>query len=71
LTAAIGESMYPHDGQNAEVLLHRADQAMYRLKARLARPMMSLGSLPQRPPARRRDDQSQQSTDGDLAAGDP
>jgi diguanylate cyclase (GGDEF)-like protein len=70
LTAAIGESMYPHDGQTAEVLLHRADQAMYRLKARLARPMMSLGSLPQRPPARRRDDQSQQSTDGDPAAGD-
>src|SRR3984885_9825092 len=46
LTAAIGESMYPRDGDSAETLLHRADQAMYRLKARLARPMMSLGTTP-------------------------
>ena len=46
LTAAIGESMYPRDGDSAETLLHRADQAMYRLKARLARPMMSLGTAP-------------------------
>jgi diguanylate cyclase (GGDEF)-like protein len=57
LTAAIGESMYPHDGKSAEELLHRADQAMYRLKARLARPMVSLGSTPQRQ-FRRREDKS-------------
>ena len=56
LTAAIGESMYPQDGDSAEVLLHQADQAMYRLKARLARPMVSLGSLPQQQPSRRRND---------------
>ena len=58
LTAAIGESMYPHDGDGAEVLLHRADQAMYRLKARLARPMPSLGGVPRQPPSRRRNDKS-------------
>jgi diguanylate cyclase (GGDEF)-like protein len=56
LTAAIGESMYPHDGDTAEVLLHRADQAMYRLKARLARPMMSLGTTPYQRLSRRRND---------------
>jgi len=57
LTAAIGESMYPHDGESANVLLHRADQAMYRLKTRLTRPMVSLGSnKPQERLARRRND---------------
>jgi diguanylate cyclase (GGDEF)-like protein len=57
LTAAIGESMYPHDGDSAEALLQRADQAMYRLKARLAHPMLSLGTTPyQRRPLRRRND---------------
>jgi diguanylate cyclase (GGDEF)-like protein len=56
LTAAIGESMFPHDGSNAEELLHHADQAMYRLKARLARPMISLGSMPQPRLSRRRSD---------------
>jgi diguanylate cyclase (GGDEF)-like protein len=58
LTAAIGESMYPHDGDSAEVLLHRADQAMYRRKARLARPMVRVGSMPPPPPSRRRNDKS-------------
>jgi diguanylate cyclase (GGDEF)-like protein len=62
LTAAIGESMYPHDGDNAEELLHRADQAMYRLKARLAHPMMSLGTAPYQRLSRRRNDP----TGGDL-----
>jgi diguanylate cyclase (GGDEF)-like protein len=56
LTAAIGESMYPHDGDTAEVLLHRADQAMYRLKTRLAHPMLSLGTKPYQRPSRRRND---------------
>jgi diguanylate cyclase (GGDEF)-like protein len=70
LTAAIGESIYPHDGDSAEVLLHRADQAMYRLKARLARPMMSLGTTPYQPPSRRRDDKSGPGIDGDSTGGD-
>ena len=64
LTAAIGESTYPHCGSNAEELLHRADQAMYRLKARLSRPMVSLGSLPRPRPSRRRSDSSTQGTEG-------
>ena len=58
LTAAIGVSMYPHDGSSAEELLHRADLAMYRMKTRLARPMVSLGTLPQQQPTRRRSDKS-------------
>ena len=62
LTAAIGESMYPHDGDTAEALLHQADQAMYRLKTRLARPMMSLGTTPYQRLLRRRNDP----TGGDL-----
>jgi diguanylate cyclase (GGDEF)-like protein len=70
LTAAIGESMYPHDGEHADELLHRADQAMYRLKARLARPMMSLGCMPQSRPSRRRYDRSNPGPDGDLTSGD-
>jgi diguanylate cyclase (GGDEF)-like protein len=67
LTAAIGESMYPYDGESADVLLHRADQAMYRLKARLACPMMSLGSPPYQRLSRRRNDKSKE---GDLTGGD-
>jgi diguanylate cyclase (GGDEF)-like protein len=64
LTAAIGESMFPHDGSSAEELLHRADQAMYRLKARLSRPMLSLGSTPRPLPSRRRSDPSTPGTEG-------
>jgi diguanylate cyclase (GGDEF)-like protein len=56
LTAAIGESLYPRDGQSADALLHQADQAMYRLKARLSRPLVSLGSAPALRPSRRRSD---------------
>ena len=70
LTAAIGESMYPHDGDTAEVLLHRADQAMYRLKARLSRPMVSLGTLPQLRPSRRRYDKSNSRVEDDVPSGD-
>jgi diguanylate cyclase (GGDEF)-like protein len=70
LTAAIGESMYPNDGESAAELLHRADQAMYRLKARLARPMVSLGSKPQHAPSRRRNDRSKPDMDGDITSGD-
>jgi len=70
LTASIGESMYPRDGDSAEVLLHRADQAMYRLKARLSRPMMSLGSTPYQRLTRRRNDKSKPRMDGDPTGGD-
>jgi len=70
LTAAIGESMYPRDGDSAETLLHRADQAMYRLKARLARPMMSLGTTPYQRLSRRRNDKSKPRMDGDPTGGD-
>jgi diguanylate cyclase (GGDEF)-like protein len=58
LSAAIGECIYPHDGDNAAVLLHRADQAMYRLKTRAARPMLTLASAPYQLPSRRRNDKS-------------
>ncbi len=34
LSAAVGESIYPRDAVDAESLLHRADQNMYRLKSR-------------------------------------
>jgi len=70
LTAAIGESLYPHDGESADVLLHRADQAMYRLKARLGRPMMSLGITPYQRLSRRRNDKSNPGIDGDPTGGD-
>jgi diguanylate cyclase (GGDEF)-like protein len=71
LTAAIGESLYPNDGESADVLLHQADQAMYRLKARLARPLMSLGSLPQPRLSRRRNDKSNSRVEDDVTGGDP
>jgi len=58
LTASIGESMYPHHGENAAKLLHRADEAMYRLKARIVRPTSTLLSGPQARLTRRRNDKS-------------
>jgi diguanylate cyclase (GGDEF)-like protein len=70
LTAAIGESMCPHDGRTPDQLLHRADQAMYRLKARLSRPMLSLGSVAHHRPLRRRNDQSNQDSGGGSMGGD-
>ena len=59
LTAAIGVSMYPRDGVGAEELLRQADLAMYRLKARLSRPIGSLASVAPQLPNRRRDDKSE------------
>ena len=57
LTAAVGEAMYPQDGETTDELLNRADHAMYRMKARLARPIVSLGSnLFRHRWSRRRDD---------------
>jgi diguanylate cyclase len=64
VTAAIGESMYPQDGESADVLLRRADEAMYRLKA--ARPMVSVGSRPSMRPSRRRNDKSKPELARDL-----
>jgi diguanylate cyclase (GGDEF)-like protein len=57
VTATIGESMYPYHGENAALLLHRADEAMYRLKARIVRPAPNNGE-PQDLPSfgRRRSD---------------
>jgi diguanylate cyclase (GGDEF)-like protein len=55
LTASIGESMYPHHGENAAKLLHRADEAMYRLKARIVRPDAGLPQASPRPSRRRND----------------
>jgi diguanylate cyclase (GGDEF)-like protein len=59
LTVAVGESIYPQDGKGAGELLSRADQAMYRMKGRLDRPIVSLGSgMPRQKMSRRRDDKS-------------
>jgi diguanylate cyclase (GGDEF)-like protein len=66
LTAAIGESLYPHDGDNAAMLLDRADLAMYRMKQRLARPMVTLGCVPQQRLGRRRNDKTKLRSSGAL-----
>jgi GGDEF domain-containing protein len=66
LTAAIGESMFPHNGQNAAALLHGADKAMYGLKARLVRPLLSFGGVPHEPLSRRRNDKSKSRSGGAL-----
>jgi diguanylate cyclase (GGDEF)-like protein len=55
LTASIGESMFPYHGENAAKLLHRADEAMYRLKARIIRPGTGFTQAPERPTRRRND----------------
>jgi diguanylate cyclase len=69
LSASIGQAMCPHDGRTADELLKGADHAMYRLKARMARPMLSLGSIRHHRPLRRRNDNSQPGSGG-LAGGD-
>jgi diguanylate cyclase len=59
LTASIGESMYPYHGENAALLVHRADEAMYRVKSRIVRPPPAIKTFPAEPrPARRRNDKS-------------
>jgi diguanylate cyclase len=58
LTAAIGESIYPHDGENAATLLDRADQAMYRRKMRHGRSIVSVGNMVQPRHSRRRTDKA-------------
>jgi diguanylate cyclase (GGDEF)-like protein len=56
LTAAVGESLYPRDGTTVAELMRRADQDMYRLKARSSRPIVSFGGVPAQRPSRRRSD---------------
>jgi diguanylate cyclase (GGDEF)-like protein len=58
LTASIGESMYPYHGENAALLVHRADEAMYRLKSRIVRPPAQAAPAPQARLTRRRNDKS-------------
>jgi diguanylate cyclase (GGDEF)-like protein len=70
LSAAVGVSMYPRDGANAQELLQRADQAMYLLKSRSARPMMNWGGAPRHQPSRRRSDPSRSLMDDDFTGGD-
>jgi diguanylate cyclase (GGDEF)-like protein len=63
LSAAIGESVYPRDGVDADTLLHRADQNMYKRKTGSG----TLVSGAEAPQAldRRRDDKSKTSAGGD------
>ena len=70
LSAAIGETIYPHDGDCAAVLLQRADQAMYRLKTRMARPMLTLAGAPYERPSRRSNDKAKGRSAGQLTGGD-
>ncbi len=63
LTASIGESTYPYHGENAALLVHRADEAMYRLKSRIVR--LSLDYRPAtRALTRRRNDKSKPRSGG-------
>jgi predicted signal transduction protein with EAL and GGDEF domain len=60
LSASVGEAVYPRDGADAETLLHRADQDMYRVKNGTAQPARSgaaeIGTLQRL--SRRRNDRS-------------
>jgi diguanylate cyclase (GGDEF)-like protein len=65
LTASIGESMYPYHGENAALLVHRADEAMYRVKSRIVRPPPAGKTSPADPRlARRRNDKSRPRSGG-------
>jgi diguanylate cyclase (GGDEF)-like protein len=64
LTASIGESMYPYHGENAAKLVHRADEAMYRVKSRIVRPTSSSGSTAEPRLTRRRADKSKPRSGG-------
>jgi diguanylate cyclase (GGDEF)-like protein len=64
LTASIGESMYPYHGENAAKLVHRADEAMYRVKSRIVRPTASSASTAEPRLTRRRADKSKPRTGG-------
>ncbi|MDP9085017.1 MAG: GGDEF domain-containing protein, partial [Pseudomonadota bacterium] len=64
LTAAIGESVYPYDGDSAEGLLQSADEAMYRLKAQGQRTALRVDRPLSIRPSRRRSDKSKSSVSG-------
>jgi diguanylate cyclase (GGDEF)-like protein len=64
LTASIGESMYPYHGENAALLVHRADEAMYRLKSRIVRPPPQAPRAQEQRPSRRRNDKSKPRSGG-------
>jgi GGDEF domain-containing protein len=50
--------MYPYHGENAALLVHRADEAMYRLKSRIVRPSPPAAGTAQPRLTRRRNDKS-------------
>ncbi|HEX3395446.1 MAG TPA: GGDEF domain-containing protein [Steroidobacteraceae bacterium] len=64
LTASIGESMYPYHGENAALLVHRADEAMYRLKSRIVKPSpdSATATAPEQRLTRRRNDRRNDKT---------
>ena len=65
LTASIGESMYPYHGENAALLVHRADEAMYRVKSRIVRPPPASKKFPaEQRMTRRRSDKSKHRAGG-------
>jgi len=57
VSAAIGEAMYPHDGDDGAILLERADQAMYTAKTRMTR-RFGMRTAVMFQPLRRRNDPS-------------
>jgi diguanylate cyclase (GGDEF)-like protein len=64
VTASIGGSMYPYHGENAALLVHRADEAMYRVKARIVGPAFSFSRSLQQLLTRRRNDKLKPHVDG-------
>jgi diguanylate cyclase (GGDEF)-like protein len=57
VSAAIGEAMYPHDGNDATTLLERADEAMYGAKNRMKQ-RIGVRTAVMFQPLRRRNDPS-------------
>jgi len=64
VTASIGGSMYPYHGENAALLVHRADEAMYRVKERIVGPSFSFSRSLQQLLTRRRNDKLKPRVDG-------
>jgi diguanylate cyclase (GGDEF)-like protein len=64
ITASIGGSMYPYHGENAALLVHRADEAMYRVKSRIVGPAFSFSRSIQQLLTRRRSDKLLKPMDG-------
>jgi diguanylate cyclase len=64
VSASIGGSMYPYHGENAALLVHRADEAMYRVKARIVGPAFSFSRSLQQLLTRRRNDKSKSRVGG-------